>query len=149
MSDSVQPHRRQPTRLPCPWDSPSKKSQEDAKVRLGWTAKTAEKARSVGSLGKVCSGCVQGTSRQRRGFFCRINCATAELADPSTISRVCSWDFPGAPVVNNLPSNLLYSTMNSAHVMWWSGWEGSLGEMDACISMAEPLRCIQKLSQHS
>ena len=24
MSDSVQPHRRQPTRLPCPWDSPSK-----------------------------------------------------------------------------------------------------------------------------
>ena len=21
MSDSVQPHRRQPTRLPCPWDS--------------------------------------------------------------------------------------------------------------------------------
>ena len=24
MSGSVQPHRRQPTRLPCPWDSPGK-----------------------------------------------------------------------------------------------------------------------------
>ena len=24
MSDSVQPHRRQPTRLPHPWDSPGK-----------------------------------------------------------------------------------------------------------------------------
>ena len=24
MSDSVRPHRWQPTRLPCPWDSPSK-----------------------------------------------------------------------------------------------------------------------------
>ena len=24
MSDSVQPHRRQPTRLPRPWDSPGK-----------------------------------------------------------------------------------------------------------------------------
>ena len=24
MSDSVQPHRRQPTRLPCSWDSPGK-----------------------------------------------------------------------------------------------------------------------------
>ena len=24
MSDSVQPHRRQPTELPCPWDSPGK-----------------------------------------------------------------------------------------------------------------------------
>ena len=26
MSDSVRPHRRQPTRLPHPWDSPSKNS---------------------------------------------------------------------------------------------------------------------------
>ena len=26
MSDSVQPHRRQPTRLLCPWDSPSNNS---------------------------------------------------------------------------------------------------------------------------
>ena len=24
MSDSVRPHRRQPMRLPCPWDSPGK-----------------------------------------------------------------------------------------------------------------------------
>ena len=24
LSDSAQPHRRQPTRLPCPWDSPGK-----------------------------------------------------------------------------------------------------------------------------
>ena len=24
MSNSVQPHRQQPTRLPCPWDSPGK-----------------------------------------------------------------------------------------------------------------------------
>ena len=24
MSDSVQPHRQQPTRLPCPWDAPGK-----------------------------------------------------------------------------------------------------------------------------
>ena len=26
VSDSVRPHRRQPTRLPCPWDSPGKNS---------------------------------------------------------------------------------------------------------------------------
>ena len=26
MSDSVRLHRRQPTRLPCPWDSPGKNS---------------------------------------------------------------------------------------------------------------------------
>ena len=28
MSDSVQPHRRQPNRLLCPWDSPSKNTGE-------------------------------------------------------------------------------------------------------------------------
>jgi len=28
MSNSVQPHRRQPTRLPCPWDSPGKNTGE-------------------------------------------------------------------------------------------------------------------------
>ena len=27
MSDSVQPHRQQPTRLPCPWDSPGKNTE--------------------------------------------------------------------------------------------------------------------------
>ena len=27
MSDSVRPHRRQPTRLPCPWDSPGKTTE--------------------------------------------------------------------------------------------------------------------------
>ena len=30
MSDSMRPHRRQPTRLPCPWDSPGKNSG------MGW-----------------------------------------------------------------------------------------------------------------
>ena len=29
MSDSVQPHRQQPTRLPCPWDSPGKNTGVD------------------------------------------------------------------------------------------------------------------------
>ena len=28
MSDSVRPHRWQPTRLPCPWDSPGKNTGE-------------------------------------------------------------------------------------------------------------------------
>ena len=27
MSDSVQPHRRQPTRLPCPWECPGKNTE--------------------------------------------------------------------------------------------------------------------------
>ena len=34
MSDSVQPHRRQPTRLPRPWDSPGKNTGVDCHFLL-------------------------------------------------------------------------------------------------------------------
>ena len=34
MSDSVRPHRRQPTRLPCPWDSPGKNTGVDCHCLL-------------------------------------------------------------------------------------------------------------------
>ena len=34
MSDSVRPHRRQPTRLPCPWDSPGKNTGVGCHVLL-------------------------------------------------------------------------------------------------------------------
>ena len=34
MSDSVQPHRLQPTRLPCPWDSAGKNTGVDCHVLL-------------------------------------------------------------------------------------------------------------------
>ena len=34
MSDSVRPHRRQPTRLPCPWDSPGKNTGVGCHFRL-------------------------------------------------------------------------------------------------------------------
>ena len=34
MSDSVPPHRQQPTRLPCPWDSPGKNTGVDCHFLL-------------------------------------------------------------------------------------------------------------------
>ena len=34
MSDSVRPHGRQPTRLPCPWDSPGKNTGVGCHVLL-------------------------------------------------------------------------------------------------------------------
>ena len=36
MSDSVQPHRRQPTRLPRPWDSPGKNTGVGCYFLLQW-----------------------------------------------------------------------------------------------------------------
>ena len=36
MSSSVLPHRRQPTRLPCPWDSPGKNTGVGCHFLLQW-----------------------------------------------------------------------------------------------------------------
>ena len=36
MSNSVRPHRRQPTRLPCPWDSPGKNTGVGCHFLLQW-----------------------------------------------------------------------------------------------------------------
>ena len=35
MSDSVRPHRRQPTRLPRPWDSPGKNTGVSSILEIG------------------------------------------------------------------------------------------------------------------
>ena len=52
VSDSVQPHRRQPTRLPCPWDSPGKNTgvgchflekTEEPEVKLPTSAGSSKK----------------------------------------------------------------------------------------------------------
>src|SRR5574337_571030 len=36
VSDSVQPHRQQPIRLPCPWDSPGKNTGVGCHFLLPW-----------------------------------------------------------------------------------------------------------------
>ena len=42
VSDSVQPHRRQPTRLPCPWDSPGKNTGVGCRFLLQCTKVKSE-----------------------------------------------------------------------------------------------------------
>ena len=42
MSDSVRPHRRQPTRLPCPWDSPGKNTGVGCHFLLQWVKVKSE-----------------------------------------------------------------------------------------------------------
>ena len=39
MSDSVRPHRRQPPRLPCPWDSPGKNTAISFSNAWKWKVK--------------------------------------------------------------------------------------------------------------
>ena len=47
MSNSVQPHRRQPTRLPCPWVSQGKNTGVGCHFLLQCTRVKSERSRSV------------------------------------------------------------------------------------------------------
>ena len=71
LSDSVRPHRRQPTRLPCPWDSPGKNTGVGCHFLL--------QCMKVKSESQVTQSC-------------------PTLSDPSDCSLtrlLCPWDFPG------------------------------------------------------
>ena len=50
MSDSVRPHRRQPTRLPCPWDSPGKNTGAGCHFLLQCMKSESEVAQSFPTL---------------------------------------------------------------------------------------------------
>ena len=70
MSDSVRPHRRQPIRFPCPWDSPGKNTGVDCHFLL--------QCMKVKSESEVAQSC-------------------PTLATPWTAAHQAppSWDFPG------------------------------------------------------
>ena len=71
MSDSVQPHRRQPTRLPRPWNSPGKNTGVGCHFLL--------QCRKVKSEGEVAQSCP--TLSRPHGL------------QPTRL--LCPWDFPG------------------------------------------------------
>ena len=50
MSDSVRPHRQQPTRLPCPWDSPGKNTGVGCHFLL-WNIEWASENYHQGAVG--------------------------------------------------------------------------------------------------
>ena len=71
MSDSVRPHRRQPTRLPCPWDSLGKNTGVGCQFLL-----QCMKVKSESEVTQLCS----------------------TLCDPldCSLPRLpCPWEFPG------------------------------------------------------
>ena len=70
MSDSVRPHRRPPTRLPCPWDSPGKNTGVGCHFLL--------------QCMKVKSESEVAQSRQTQ---------RPHGLQPTTL--LCPWDFPG------------------------------------------------------
>ena len=71
MSDSMQPHRRQPIRLPCPWDSPGKNTGVGCHFLL-----QCMKVKSESEVTQLCPYSLRPHGLQ-------------------PTRRLCPWDFPG------------------------------------------------------
>ena len=64
MSDSVRPHRQQPTRLLCPWDSPGKNTGEDCHFLL-----QCMKVKSESEVAQSCPTLSDPLDFRLPGFF--------------------------------------------------------------------------------
>ena len=71
MSDSVQPHRRQPTRLPRPWDSPGK------------------------NTGMGCHFILQCVKVKSESEVAQSSPTPSDPMDCKPTRLLCPWDFPG------------------------------------------------------
>ena len=118
MSDSVQPHRRQPTRLPRPWDSPGKNTGVGCHVPLQCmeVKSESEVAQSCPTLSDPMDYSLPGSSIH--GIFQARVLGWSAIAFPklslsvqfSSVTQSCPtlWDpmnrsTPGLPIHHQLP----------------------------------------------
>jgi len=108
VSDSVQPHRRQPTRLPCPWDSPGKNTGVGCHFLLQCmkVKSESEAAQSCLTLSHPMDCSPPGSSIHgifRQEYWSGVPKSSSHLF---TLSYpVNKRGFPGGSVVKNLPAN--------------------------------------------
>ena len=93
MSDSVRPHRRQPTRLHRPWDSPGKNTGVGCHFLL--------QCRTVKSESEVAQSC---PTQRPHGL------QSTRLFHP--------WDFPGKSLGHTFP-NILHMLLKRKHTVKW------------------------------
>ena len=113
MSDSVRPHRRQPTRLPCPWDSPGKNTGVGCHFLLQCMKVKSERevAQSCPTLSDPMDCSLPGFSIH--GIFQARVLEWGAIAFSRMIHYSCTnWElflrllgFPGGSVVKNTPAN--------------------------------------------
>ena len=95
--DSVQPHRQQPTRLPCPWDSPCKNTGVGCHFLL--------QCMKVKSESEVTQSC-------------------PTLRDPIDLQPtrlLCPWDFPGKSTgsrTSQRPGQTFLHSESTLHCAW-------------------------------
>ena len=105
MSDSVRPHRRQPTRLPRPWDSPGKNTGVGCHFLLQCmqVKSKSEVAQSCPTLRDPVDCSLPGSSV--RGFFQARVLEWGAIAFSNIHTTMHKMGVPGGSVVKNLPAN--------------------------------------------
>ena len=88
MSDSVRPHRQQPTRFPCPWDSPGKNTGVGCHFILQWmkVKSESEVAQSCPTLRDPMDCSLSGSSIH--GIF------QARVWEWDAIAKICLYPDP-------------------------------------------------------
>ena len=138
MSDSVRPHRRQPTRLPCPWDSPGKNT--GVGCRFMKVKSQSEVARSCLTLSYPMDYSPPGS--------CVLGIFQARVLESGAIG-FCMDMYTLLHLKQVTNRDLLYSTWNSAqrYVTGWIG--GEFGGEGMHVHVWLSLFTIHlKLSQH-
>ena len=160
MSDSVWPHRRQPTRLLCPWDSPGKNTGVGCHFSKAWKWKV-----KVKSLSRVWLFATPWTAAHQAppsmGFSRQEYWSGVPLPSPQCPLRdlegkqkpVCSWSTetgdlhispavwsPGC-LVSPLET-LISESLGNTHlsIQWFSGWSPEVspcffGATEGCSRM--------------
>ena len=133
MSDSVRPHRRQPTRLPRPWDSPGKTTGVGCHFLLQRVKSESEVAQSCPTLVTPWTAAYQaplsmGFSRQNTGVGCHCLLQSSHrctelaafwfletLLGTETLSHLHLW----------ILCHGIYNLQRDAHTYWLHDWEPS------------------------
>ena len=113
MSDSVRPHRQQPTRLPCPWDSPGKNTGVGCHFLLQYmkVKSESEVAQSCLTLSDPTDCSLQGSSV--RGIFQARVLEWGAFAFSNEGCYIWSIDYP--------ESRYIYKQTGILKLMWLIG----------------------------
>ena len=135
MSDSVRPHRRQPTRLPCPWDSPGKNTEVGCHFLLQCMKVKSEVTQSCPTLSDPMDCSLPGSSvhgiLQARVLECgslhrwpKFWCFSFSISPSFEYSGLISFriDWLGLLAIQRTLKSLLQHHSPKASVLWCSAF---------------------------
>ena len=132
MSDSARPHRRQPTRLPRPWDSPGKNTGMGCHFLLQCmkVKSESEGAQSCPTLsdpmdcsppGSSVHGIFQARVLEWGAIVCSVMSNSLQPHGLQPTRLLCPWDFPGKSTGMGCHCLLRVNPVPKARVMFLSG----------------------------